>query len=57
MKSLEYLDNLKLIRFDRKNEFLNATELGRITSHYYINCDTMDMFCKQFNITGNISDT
>ena len=52
MKSLEYLDNLKLIRFDRKNEFLNATELGRITSYYYINCETMDMFCKKFNITG-----
>lgn len=33
---LKELDKLKLIRYDRNNGYLSSTELGRITSHYYI---------------------
>ena len=54
--SLEHLDKLKLIRFDRKNNYLSSTELGRITSHYYINCDTMNTFCKGFGISLDFMD-
>ena len=28
---------------------LESTELGRIASHYYINCDTMEKFCTYLN--------
>jgi replicative superfamily II helicase len=48
--TLEYLDKLRLIRWDRKNNYLASTELGRTTSHYYINCETMSTFCKGFGI-------
>lgn len=49
--ALEHLDKLRLIRWDRHNNYLASTELGRITSHYYINCDTMSTFCKGFGIS------
>lgn len=35
---LNELDRMRLIRFDRKNFSISSTELGRITSHYYIKC-------------------
>lgn len=44
--TLNELDKLRLIRYDRKSTYLSSTELGRIASHYYIKCDTMDTFCK-----------
>lgn len=49
-RALELLDKLRMIRWDRKNNYLASTELGRITSHYYINCDTMNTFCKGLGI-------
>lgn len=49
--TLEFLDKLRLIRWDRHNNYLASTELGRITSHYYINCETMNTFCKGFGIS------
>lgn len=30
--------------------YLSSTELGRITSHYYIACETMATFCKSFSL-------
>lgn len=39
--TLEYLDKLRLIRWDRQNNYLSSTELGRTTSHYYVSCETM----------------
>ena len=39
------LHNLRLIRFDEMNDVIEATELGRIASHYYINCHTMQKLC------------
>ena len=41
---------MRLIRYDRKSGYLSSTELGRITSHYYVVCDTMDMFSKEFGV-------
>jgi hypothetical protein len=41
-KTLNDLDRLRLIRYDRKSTYLSSTELGRITSHYYVACETMD---------------
>jgi hypothetical protein len=35
------LDRLKLINYDKRTLYINSTELGRITSHYYIACETM----------------
>lgn len=32
------LNYLRLIRFDEMNSIIEPTQLGRITSHYYINC-------------------
>ena len=29
---------------------VEATELGRITSHYYINCETMEKLCHYLKI-------
>lgn len=49
--TLNDLDNLRLIRYDRKNGYLSSTELGRITSHFYVKCDTMNIFCQQFGIS------
>lgn len=50
-KNLDKLDQLRLIRFDRKNGYLSTTELGSIASHFYVKCDTMEIFCKEFGIT------
>jgi hypothetical protein len=41
---------MKLIRLDHKNFTVSSTELGRITSHYYIKCETMAHFCNSLNI-------
>lgn len=48
---LNDLDKSKLIRYDRKNLTVSSTELGRITSHFYIKCETMDHFCSSLHIT------
>jgi hypothetical protein len=36
--------------------YLSSTELGRITSHYYVACETMDTFCKEFGINLEVGD-
>lgn len=53
---LKELDKLRLIRFDRKSGYLSSTELGRITSHYYIKCESMKIFCESFGITVQEGD-
>lgn len=42
---LEELHFLRLIRFEKKSGIIEATELGRIASHYYVNCETIEMLC------------
>ncbi len=36
------LDKCGLIRYDRSSGSFTPTELGRISSHYYITCDTVN---------------
>ena len=47
---LRELDKMRLIRLDHKNATVTSTELGRITSHYYIKCETMEHFCNSLHI-------
>ena len=44
------LDRMRLIRMDHKNMTVTSTEIGRITSHYYIKCETMAHLCANLNI-------
>ena len=52
---LDYLNDLKFIRYDRSNLILESTELGRICSHYYVNCATMEKFCKYLNFYEDLN--
>ena len=47
---LRELDRMRLIRLDHKSFSVQSTELGRITSHYYIKCETMEHFCNALHI-------
>ncbi|RWS17895.1 Activating signal cointegrator 1 complex subunit 3-like protein [Dinothrombium tinctorium] len=42
--SATYLDNAKMVRFDERTGCLDATDLGRTASHYYIKYDTVQRF-------------
>lgn len=46
---LNKLHKLRMIRYDPTTSVVESTELGRIASHYYINCDTMERFCTYLN--------
>lgn len=48
---IEQLEKIQLLRYDRKNLSVSSTDLGRITSHFYIKCDTMEHFCNALHIT------
>lgn len=54
-QSLESLNEMKFIRFSEKSSFIESTELGRVTSAYYVNCNTMKIFCEAFGFTGENS--
>ncbi|KAJ0172310.1 hypothetical protein K1T71_012283 [Dendrolimus kikuchii] len=38
------LDKTHMIRYNERTGDLNITDLGRTASHYYITCETMDVF-------------
>lgn len=38
------LDKARMIRYDARTGDLNATDLGRIASHYYLKYDTVEIF-------------
>ncbi|XP_070529039.1 activating signal cointegrator 1 complex subunit 3 isoform X2 [Cardiocondyla obscurior] len=38
------LDKARMIRYDARTGDLNATDLGRIASHYYLKYDTVEVF-------------
>ncbi|VDK53455.1 unnamed protein product, partial [Anisakis simplex] len=42
-EAAEKLDMNQMIRFDSVNGFVNATDLGRIASHYYVKFETIEM--------------
>lgn len=52
---LDYLNELKFIRYDRTNLIVESTELGRICSHFYVNCATMEKFCKYLNFYEDLN--
>ena len=39
------LDKAHMIRFDERQGYLYATDLGRTASHYYIKYDTVQVRC------------
>ena len=47
------LSRERLVLYDEKNFYLNPTELGRITSHFYIQCETMAMLCENLIMNDN----
>lgn len=56
-RTLDRLDKMHLIRYDRKSLYLTSTELGRITSYYYVTVDTMEIFKREFHIDIEAGDT
>jgi replicative superfamily II helicase len=44
------LDKMKLIRLDQRSLSVSSTEIGRVTSHYYIKCETMEHLCSTLHI-------
>lgn len=49
--SVKKLDHAKMIRYDPVSETLDPTDLGRIASHYYIKCETIEKFNEFINDT------
>ncbi len=49
-ETLLTLESMKMVRFDRRNLLTQSTELGRITSIYYIRCESMVHFCEQLHL-------
>lgn len=43
-EAAEKLDRCRMIRYDSRSGNLAVTDLGRIASHYYIKCTTIDLF-------------
>lgn len=48
-RNVNQLHKLRMVRYDQISGMLESTELGRIASHYYINCGTMERFCTYLN--------
>lgn len=49
-KAIFELNQERLIRYDSTTHLLSSTELGRITSHFYIRSETMALFCEKLGI-------
>ncbi len=47
---------MKLIRYDTERHTIEATEYGRIASHYYINCETMERICYYLRVQEGNQD-
>ncbi len=56
-KAISELNQERLIRRENNTHFLNSTELGRITSHFYIKSETMAMFCEKLGIMTENNQT
>ncbi|KRY35927.1 Activating signal cointegrator 1 complex subunit 3 [Trichinella spiralis] len=48
------LESLRMIRFDETNGYFFPTDLGRIASLYYINCNTVETFSR--SISDSMTD-
>ena len=38
------------MRYDTKNLYLSSTEIGRITSQFYVRCDTMRLITEAMGL-------
>ena len=47
------LDSARMVRFHPASGSLDATELGRTASHYYLSVGTVETFNEQLMATGN----
>ncbi|KRX49093.1 Activating signal cointegrator 1 complex subunit 3 [Trichinella murrelli] len=48
------LESLRMIRFDETNGYFFPTDLGRIVSLYYVNCNTVEIFSR--SISDSMTD-
>ncbi|KAI6233172.1 hypothetical protein M3Y99_00943000 [Aphelenchoides fujianensis] len=56
----EKLDASQMIRFDKANNFLASTDLGRIAAHYYITYESVEQFMNgdaAFRLQPRMSET
>jgi activating signal cointegrator complex subunit 3 len=44
MERVQNLNRMRLIRYNANGEQVNSTDMGRVASNYYINCETMGYF-------------
>lgn len=49
--SVKKLDQARMIRYDPVSDLLDPTDLGRVASHYYLKCDTIEKFNEFLNDT------
>ncbi|KAG9393364.1 Activating signal cointegrator 1 complex subunit 3 ASCC3 [Carpediemonas membranifera] len=49
---VENLNQWRVVRYNRRTGSLGITSLGRIASHYYVNCDTVFEFAEMFQLTN-----
>lgn len=47
------LDSDRLLRYDTKNLYVSSTEIGRITSQFYVRCDTMRLITDAMGLCGD----
>ncbi len=50
---IKQLDSDRLLRYDTKNLYVSSTEIGRITSQFYIRCDTMRLITEAMGLCGD----
>jgi len=50
------LDKAKMIRFDERNGYLAATDLGRTASHFYIRFESIEIYNEKFLATVTEAD-
>ena len=56
-RAAQRLRQSRMIRYDKSTGHLNATNLGRVASHYYINVETVETFTDpQTGIQSNMSE-
>jgi activating signal cointegrator complex subunit 3 len=41
---VENLNRMRLIRYNQNTDAVYSTDMGRVASNYYINCETMGYF-------------
>lgn len=50
------LQNSGMIKYDRRSGALVSTSIGKVASHYYIKCDSMQMYNEELKPQMNTID-